>query len=265
MLCHALDRPLILEEKQGAALLARTRDGEYRRPLKGDIKRFWEATENLAWLHFNDPSGSGRWANLAYVQADPINRYVSIGPPVWIRNWQRNGGKWTLTAEGGVSGKARIVAGEYGVTGRLITGIEYRLAAGYDGKPGVAPDLRPVSKGGPGPIVYLSWRNVLYYMGEVWNEEDKKEDHAASARFRQRVELLLKAGYHITVPGIQKEAEAGDSVEIIEIVRGSKSKTAGLRVRATRRFVEAARLANRKDGRGFETVSLLDWLKGPWT
>ena len=149
-LAHAIDRDLRLHERQGGALLARTRNGGFRRPRPSDIKRFWRAAQELAYLHITEPwPGGFRWANLASVQGDPKTRSVTIASPAWLRSWQRKGGRWTLTAEGGKAGKARIVAGESGAGGRLITGIEYRLAARFDGQPGIAPGLCCLSPGAP--------------------------------------------------------------------------------------------------------------------
>ena len=258
-LAHAIDRDLRLHERQGGALLARTRNGGFRRPRPSDIKRFWRAAQELAYLHITEPwPGGFRWANLASVQGDPQTRSVTIAPPAWLRSWQRNGGRWTLTAEGGKAGKARIVAGESGAGGRLITGIEYRLAARFDGQPGIAPDLRPDWNGGPGPMLFIPWRTAMHYMGDAWNQTDHKADRAALMRWRRMIDKVLKAGYQI--PSLHGQAPAGDSVEVVAIVRASKSQPAGLKVRASARFVEAARLANLKDGRGFETIRITDWL-----
>ena len=258
-LAHAIDRDLRLHERQGGALLARTRNGGFRRPRPSDIKRFWRAAEELAYLHITEPwPGGFRWANLASVQGDPKTRSVTIASPAWLRSWQRKGGRWTLTAEGGKAGKARIVAGESGAGGRLITGIEYRLAARFDGRPGIAPDLRPDWKGGPGPMLFIPWRTAMHYMGDAWNQTDHKADRAALMRWRRMIDKVLEAGYQI--PSLHGQAPAGDSVEVVEIVRASKSQPAGLKVRASARFVEAARLANLKDGRGFKTIRITDWL-----
>ena len=49
-------------------------------------------------------------------------------------------------------------------------------------------------------------------------------------------------------------------MEIVERVRGSRSRPAGLRVRASARMVEAVRLASLRDGRGFGAIRLEDWL-----
>ena len=256
-LAHTLNYPMRIDERDGAALLARTRDGEYRFPQKSDIKRFWQAAADLRATLIYDPHGSGRWAELAKVEGLPNKRGVFMGRPEWM-NYRSGGERYTLTAEGGRAGMARVMAGESGAAGRLITGIEYRLAARFDGKPGIAPDLRPGTKGGAGLPVFLPWRDAMALMGESWDRTDPKADHAARNRWQRMVGSLLKTGYKIAT--FRGEAEAGDSVEIVEVVRGSRARPAGLRVRASARFVEAARLAGLSDGRGFETVRLTDWL-----
>ena len=254
----ALNQSVRITERDGAALLARTRKGGYRGPKASDVKRFWDAAAELAAMILHDPAGSGRWLPLAILEPVPGKRWLlDMKRPEWM-NYRRGGERYTLTAEGGRAGKARVQAGESGAAGRLITGIEYRLAARFDGKSGTAPDLRPETKGGPGHPVFLPWRDAMALMGDSWNRTDPKADDAAQHRWRRMVASLLKAKYRIKT--LRGQAEAGDSVEIVEVVRGSRARPAGLRVRASARFVEAARLANLKDGRGFETVRLTDWL-----
>ena len=254
----ALNQSVRITERDGAALLARTRDGGYRVPKASDIKRFWDAAAELATTILRDPAGTGRWLPLAILEPVLEKRWLlDMKRPEWM-NYRRGGERYTLTAEGGRAGKARVLAGESGAAGRLITGIEYRLAARWDGKPGIAPDLRPETKGGPGHPVFLPWRGAMALMGDCWDWKDQKADRAARNRWWRMVGSLLKTGYKIAT--FRGEAKAGDSVEIVEVVRGSRARTAGLRVRASARFVEAARLAGLSDGRGFETVRLTDWL-----
>ena len=255
-LAHGIDRPMRIDERDGAALLARSRDGGFRSPKATDIRRFWQAAADLRAVLMYDPHGSGRWADLAKVEPVPNQRGIILGRPTWMHYLK--GDRWTLTAEGGRAATARIVAGEGGAAGRLITGIEYRLAARWDGRPGIAPDLRPEWKGGHGQPVFIAWRDAMNLMGDVWDRADTGADRAASQRWQRLTAAIIKAGY--LIHNLRGEAAAGDSVEVIGAVKGGRSRTAGLRVRASARFVEAARRATLKDGRGFETVRLTDWL-----
>ena len=252
-LAHALDRPMTINERTGAALLARTREGEYRRPLATDIDRFWEAAYALRAMALWDPGGSWRWANLATVEAN--GERVVIGPPEWRREARE--ARYTLTGEGGQAARARIVAGKQGNAGRMVTGLEYRIAAEFDPQAETSRLLLPAAgKTGPGEAVFVPWREALWLMGDEW-EAGEKADKVARERFNRAFSKLDDAGYLVSKRG---EAAAGDSVEIVRRVRGSRARKAGLMVRSSARFVEAARLARLRDGKGFAPVSLGDWL-----
>lgn len=252
----AADRPLVLTEREGAALLARTRDGHPRPPHQDrDGRRFWKASYELRVLVARDPDADYRWADLATVEipdVNPVDR-VTIGPPAWARV---AGGKWTLTAESSAASIKRVVSGQHGMAGRMITGIEYRLASGYTGRSGtVAPDLRPAyrRKDSPGAVVELDWRTCLRLSGDWW---DESENQAARKRFDRAVSVLRDRGYFVS--NLRAAAPAGDSVEIVDRIRAARGRSGGLMVRASARFVEAARLAQ-SGGHGFETRSLADW------
>ena len=259
----AADRPLVLLEREGAKLLSRHRDGHPRPPVDTDFPRFWEAAAALRALLAFDPGGSGAWVDLATVEVPrirPVDR-VTIGPPAWARG--EHVGKWTLTAEASAASIARAVSGEQGMAGRIVTGIEYRLAAGYTGRPGtVAPDLRPADrrrKASAGPLVELDWRTCLRLAGAWWDATNPVADKAALARYRRAVTTLERRGYFVPDSNPRAEAPAGDSVEIFSRRSGGRGRPAGLLVRASARFVEAARLAQLPSGKGFETRLLTDW------
>ena len=261
----AADRPLNLTGPEGASLLARARDGTPRAQIKpSDVDRFWEASAALRALVAWDPSGTARWANLATVEVPsvrPVER-VTLGPPAWARDGS-DGSKWTLTAEASAASIKRGVSGKQGQAGRIITGLEYRLASGYTGRRGtVAPDLRPADrrrKASPGPVVTLDWRTCLRLAGDWWNEADPAADKAALVRFNRADATLKQRGYYVPDGNLRAEAPAGDSVEIVGRSRGGRGRPGGLLVRASARFVEAARLAQMPRGRGFETRLLTDW------
>ena len=250
----ALDHPMGLDEQTGARLLARTRSGDFRRPQPSDRRRFWDATATLRGLLMFDPAGTGRWAEVAHVESFPCKDGVTIGPPSW-RRFGKGKGRYILTAEGGRAGRHRIAVGKQGAAGRLITGIEYVLGSRYLGKRGVAPDLRPDrGKGGPGPVLTLPLPVVAALMGE--------SDPIADKPTLRRVDRAIETArpQYESGPGRHDTAPAGDSVEIIGRIRGSRAHPAALRVRASARFVEAARRAQLAGGKGFETVTIADWL-----
>ena len=253
-------QPLILTEREGARLLVRHLDGKPRPvQLQHDVPRFWEAAAAARALLLYDPAGSGRWVDLLIVEVpsvNPVDR-VTIGPPAWARG--RDVGKWTLTAEGSASALARVMVGKQGLAGRVVTGVEYRLASGYSGRPGtVPPDLRPANgRRGPGAPVFIGWRDVLRLAGDWWDETDPAQD-AARKRLDRVLATLERRGYFVG-ENLRREAPAGDSVEIVGRVRGSRNHHAGLTVRASARFVEAARLAQLAQGSGFERMLLTDY------
>ena len=263
---HVVDRPMVLTEHDGTALLARNKDGGPRPVKQDEYRRFWEAAAWLRVLMVWDPVSGYRWVPLAYVDVPRISPVdcVTIGRPEWARD--RSRGKWTLTGEGSAAAKSRVTAGRWGMAGRIITGVEYRLAASWDGnrQDRRSPFLRPAyGKTGPGRVHEMSWRVTLRGAGYWWDETDDSADNAALSRFNRLVDRL-GAGtgeQSFFVPGgeVRKTAPAGDSVEIVERVRGHRGRPAGLLVRASARFVEAARLAQIQDGEGFEYRMLTDW------
>ena len=178
----------------------------------------------------------------------------SHGAPSW-RRFGKGEGRYILTAEGGRSARARIAAGKQGAHGRLITGIEYVLGSRYLGERGLAPDLRPAcGKGGPGSVLTLPLTVVAALMGE----DDPTENEAARKRLDRTIETARPQ--YESEPGRHDTAPAGDSVEIIGRIRGSRAHPAALQVRASARFVEAAQRAQLAGGKRFETVTLADWL-----
>ena len=269
-MAYALNRPICLTETEGAALLARTRTGEFRRPQESDQARFrraW-AAGRAALIYGYSPAPDP--FELLDAQRTESGLYV-IGPPLWARQLAK-GERWTLTGEGSAASARRSLAGKQSLAGRIVTGLEYRLGARWAGKKGISPDLRPDSgKTGPGPVVFVGWREVLNLAGNGWDNPNdptaddaalKRFDRAALKRFDRAVETLK--GYFVSsAPG--HEAAAGDTVEIVARVRARRAHRAGLQVRASARFVEAARLAHshQKDGNGFGPVALTDYTGKP--
>ena len=203
--------------------------------------------------------------DLAIVQVPrvrPVDR-ITIGPPAWARG--ADVGKWTLTAEGSAASLKRVTAGKQSLAGRIVTGLEYRLAAGWSGKPNtIAPYLRPEHPrrgASHGRVKFVSWREAMYGAGDWWDVTDPKADKAALNRYARAVAVLEKRGYFVG-ENLRREAPAGDSVEIVcrqRAARGAHGHPAGLLVRASARFVEAARLAQLPGGAGFEPMLLTEY------
>ncbi len=259
---HAIDRPMTLSARDGAALLARTRSGDFRAPQASDVKRFRLATFYLRRMIVTDPAGGSapRWLDLAHVSA-AIKRpdglwSVEIGPPAWARPLTD---QWTLTAEGSAAGRLRPTAGERSMAGRIITGIEYRLAARCDPRFAIAPYLQPENgrAAGPGRPLTIAWPEVLHLAGDFWDKTDAGANKTAYQRFKRAVEWLREGGYW--VPSTHAEAPAGDSVEFLDATLRSRARPTALIVRASSRFVEAARIAQQNSGPRFRSMRLIEY------
>lgn len=252
---HSVEGRLELDDMQGAALLARHQDGSPRRPLQSDVRRWHDATNWLRCALWVDPK-THKWFPLAEVTA--LHGSTVLAPPEWSRHPQRGkDGGWTLSTEGGVAARARFVAsGDGSAAGRVVTALEHMLACGFDGDK-VSQFLRPANgkAGGHGSTVPITWRETMTLAGIAWNWHDKAADERQRKRWGRIVARLRKAGY--MVGSLAVEAAAGDSIEIVEVVRGSRAHPGGLRFRASARFVEAAILS---DNQQFLRVSLGDWL-----
>ena len=255
-LIYATEQPLYMHETEIAAHLARSEDGGYRDPEKSDIRRAWEAAAELYGLCITDPDGTGRWVNLATVEPFPMQQSIQFSRPEWAR-WP-DVGQFTLTTQGGLASRARVVAGSFATSGRIITGIETYAYTRFDGRPGIPELLRPERKGGAGPFFNLSWREILQLGGYEWDRSDPKQTDAQLKRFHRTTDRMREAGY--TVLDMHGEARAGDAIELVAVLRGGgRGRQPGLKLRTSARFCEAARKAILADGKGFETRSLADW------
>ena len=92
----------------------------------------------------------------------------------------------------------------------------------------------------------MAWHDMLRASGEAVPDDDARKRKAAERRYCRRVEALETARYLAPQAG-RGEAPAGDSVEIVKIVRGARHRPAGLVIRASARFVEAQRRAEAQE------------------
>ena len=208
-------------------------------------QRWWKACEWLRAMTITINERTGEWVGLANVDPDGAGG-VHLGPPAWWRGkgegqrWRLSGALWRPVRIGGGRG-AGGQDEHYSGLARMLAGFEARLCyspSSGRGKRGRVPDtLRPVRRGGPGPEVWIGWRDAITLAGEnvpaavdVTGTEGR--------RYRKRVETLTAAGYCIGPRG--EAAPAGDTVEIVRVQRGARNRPAGLWVRASARFCAAA-------------------------
>ena len=255
-IAYAANEPLILTSQDGASLLARGQDGKLRRTTPADETRFEHAFACIhgmaAWIV--DDRNIPRFYPLTACDRFSDGR-VRIAPASWARD--RTKGKWTLTAGFGIAGQNRLKGNAHNNNiWRVITGVEYWLArerfAAAGTHKGISQALIPASgTTGPGNWYTLSWHEIMMIAGDIWDWNDKQANKRAHKRFQKIKEALIKHGYHVKF--LNTPAEAGDTVEILF----GKRKDGKLQVRATKRFVEGARKAKKRD---WQTVNLSDFL-----
>ena len=249
VLAFALNGPAELTDEEGAILVG-------GRDTPANRQRFNRAAGALRSLSVEVEPGI-RW-DLMDAERGPVNR---IGPPRWWAGYWREreaaeqekrplpkskkpiAFRFTGTLFRAVKnidakdGRGYDL-GYWGTVARTVAGIEAALAWGPSagkGKGGRTADLlRAVRRGGPGEAVFIPWWQVLRLSGERVGE-DAETRGAMGERYRRRVQMLQDAGYVVSDNG---PAPAGDTVEIVEVVRGS-GREAGLRVRASARFCAA--------------------------
>ena len=127
---------------------------------------------------------------------------------------------------------------------RTIAGIEGALLWGPSagkGRRGRTPDaVRAVRRGGPGAPVTVAWHHLLRLSGEHVTPEmlaDPAKRDTLNRRFNRRIDALEAAGYKVGKDG--PAAPAGDTIEIVKVVKGGRHHEACIVVRATARFCAA--------------------------
>ena len=167
-----------------------------------------------------------------------------IGPPRW---WLDQTGPRAYRLVGAlfrrILGTGRKAA-RWGVLERTIAGIEGALLWGPSagkGRRGRTPDaVRAVRRGGPGAPVTVAWHHLLRLSGEHVTPEmlaDPAKRDTLNRRFNRRIDALEAAGYKVGKDG--PAAPAGDTIEIVKVVKGGRHHEACIVVRATARFCAA--------------------------
>ena len=206
-----------------------------------------------------DVAVNGGWLNLANVDVLAPGEYAIAAPGWWLKQGGKGGvARWRLT---GNLFRPRVVESEgargpdegfLGAIGRTLTGFEAALCwskAPMKGKGGRIPELlRPERRGGPGGQLFVPWRSVLRCSGEYVPDDAGAAD-THGRRYRRRVQALEAAGY-MCPDG--RPAMAGDTVEIVKVQGGGRSRDGGLFIRGTARFCEAVAKARRTTGKGTE-------------
>jgi len=213
-------------------------------PTKRHVQRFENAVVVLNGLHVRLP---GYPLAFKLATAELGGHVARIGPPQWINDpnapkaYRLTGSLFRQTPKRIDDNSKRERWQKWGVIERTVAGIESALAYGPaagKGRDARIPDnLRPVRTGGPGPEVFIPWWQVLRLSGEAVTSETAGPSERW--RWKRRHEALAETGY--MVGARESAAPAGDTVEVIRIVRGARARTAGLVIRATARYCAAYR------------------------
>lgn len=235
-IAYALTGPTIFTEAEGAILIGGA-------DTRANRARWWTAMRAGHNMTVTLDSRTGRW--LKVLDVDPDLKGDSwFGPPRW---WLDRSGPMAYRLTGGLFRPALVAGGRRGPTiGHL--GTVHRTVAGIEGalawepstekaKAGPIPEnLQPVRPGGAGPEVFIPAWQVLRLAGEAVSPD--AFGPTERQRYKRRCGDLKTAGYYLP-PGERGTAPAGDTIEIVRQVRGSRARPAGLVVRATARYCAA--------------------------
>ena len=236
-LTAALENPVTVPDRMGAMLIAQGRD------TPGNRLRFNRAADVADSAKWRDPK-TGK--SLPISRAESTADGVCLARPAWMRiegpgqQWRYTGLLFrqlgTIATRASRGGNAAHVAGLM----RMVSGFETILfqqsPRGGRRKHARTPDaLIAETPGGPGPVVAVPWRTALAISGEHVPEEETSLGSAAR-RYRKRRDALLDRGYLVRS---QSPADANDTIEIVDIIKGKSQDGPGLAIRATARFIQA--------------------------
>ncbi len=249
----ALCGPLTIYADQLGAMMAGQFDPAGAQPSQRERwrHRAWAA---LRWASSWRQLPDGHWRQLlAITTADLPPGHARVYPFCW----DQHGKGYRLT---GVLANQAIRQDKRGSLGRLAAGIEdFISAAAAPAGERRSRLLIPEKKGGPGPrSEFIPYPLLLARSGFYFDLTDKRDLDATKQLWRRLCALLKSKGY--VLPRLSAEAEAGDTFEIVEIVKGRPgpgSHFGGVRIRASARFIEAQSIVNRrKIDRGLTAIPL---------
>ena len=226
---YALTNAVTLTTSEGAMLLT-------GRDTPKNCALFMDVMWQMRSLAIEGRPGE-LWAAADAEPGDPHR----IGPPRW---WLSKSGLRSYRLTGilfrRIKGAGRHGT-RWGALERTIAGIEGALLWGKTagrGRGGRLPDaVRPLRIGGPGPVVFTPWWQVLRLAGDhVPADLTKQVRNTLGQRYKGRVDRLKDVGYFTSEHGT---ASARDTVEIVRRVRPGRGHEAGIMVRATARLCAA--------------------------
>ena len=250
VLLYSTTGPCRLDDWEGAALLARSKDGGFRRASTSDLQR-WRALLDFVdgvRLLYRDPHGLIDWIPLG--RAEPVgdgSRIISA--PAWYREELEGLKRYTLT---NTAAPARWSMDRQSAAREVVFAAEYLITTTYTGGQAVmlSPDGR--DRAGPGPwSEWYTWARVLSELAGQTVDTTGDTTRMPRKRAARIIAALDAAKYEMGAK------HNGDVVEF-ELLPGKGSRGGRLRFRATPRFVEASRLS--KDPTGWHSTSLRAWI-----
>ena len=236
-----------VDDWEGAALLARSKDGGFRRPSTSDVQRWralWDFVDGVR-LPYRDRHGLIDWLPLG--RAEPVGDGSRIiAAPVWYQERPDRLKRYTLT---NTAAPARWSMDLQSAAREVVFAAEYLITTTYNGEAAVMLSPDGGDRAGPWSEWY-TWDRVLSEL--AGQTVDGTGDTRAARNRASRIVAALDAAKYET--GAKHN---GDVVEF-ELQTGKGSRGGRLRFRATPRFVEAARLA--KSSTGWRSTSLRAWL-----
>ena len=244
-LSAALIHPLIIHVDDVGAMMAShfSASGATPKKKKSWRDRAWSA---IAWSSMDIKLPSGHWMPIVRVDrgGDLPEGMIRIWPYEWPKGTTK-GFRLTGALTGQITRYDRR-----GSFPRLIAGIEDYI--------GSSNHLRqPVRPGGPGqPSEVITYPALLARAGFHFDLTDKKDYNATASLWSRLQNKIEENGYRLS--SLRTEAEAGDTVEIVDIVKGQPKSggMGGLIVRASARYIEAHERFKRKRSKALDAVPL---------
>ena len=244
-LSAALIHPLIIHVDNVGAMMAShfSASGATPKQKKSWRDRAWPA---IAWSSMDIKLPSGHWMPIVRVDrgGDLPEGVIRIWPYEWPEGTTK-GFRLTGALTGQITRYDRK-----GSFPRLIAGIEDYI--------GSSNHLRqPVRPGGPGQTSeFLSYPALFARAGFHFDLTDKKDYNATASLWSRLQNKIEENGYRLA--SLRAEAEAGDTVEVVDIVKGQPKSggMGGLIVRASARYIEAHERFKRKRSKALDAVPL---------
>ena len=232
----------------GWAQLLRGRHGRVQPLAHARARKALAAAATVVWLNGRSyPMVRVRW------EGDAVTVQPSSHGDGWWQGGHHTADAWRLS--GGLW-RSHWTSAKDGGYRRLAEGIEAWLAwtapTGHSKNGRIPRALQPVDgkKGNPGPAYRIGWQAVIYLSGEPWPDA---ADSNARRTYQRRVAAFEQAGYLVPPKRQSAPAPAGDTWEILRLLRGA------IFVRASARYVEAVGLS--QQSRNFTRVTLAELLR----